>query len=805
MNPSAFAFRHKHFIVLFVGVSCATGVILMRTMPVAILPEMNVPRVSIIADNGAMPTDAMMVAVTRPLEQAANTTPGVRTVRSITTRGSAEIRVDFAWGTDAFSAQQLVQNRINAIRQSLPASCELQIERMTPALFPILGYSVRSDSLSLAELHDLALYQIRPRLSRVPDVAQVVVQGGDIREFWVRAHPRRLQAVGLSLSDVAESLAKANRVTTVGRYHQSYRQYLVLASGRLHSAAEIAHVAVDCRNGVPITVADVATVEIHNQEQLVRITANGRQAVLINILRQPTGNTVRVAQGIKRELQTMKSSLPPDVRFKVFYDQSELVSEAIKNVRDAVFIGGALAALILLMFLGNLRNAVVVLVMIPVVLLLSLGLARLAGQTLNIMTLGAFAIALGLVIDDGIVVMENVYRHLEAGKPIRAAIGDGVGEITPAMIGSSLTSIVVFFPLMFLTGVPGEFFRPLSVTIMLTLGASLVVALLLVPLLCRKLMVSPGRRADSGSPETRDLFGLLLRSYERVLRGALTHRKFVALASALVLLLAWGIGRRLPTGFMPTMDEGAFVLDYWTSPGTSLDETNRVLMQVAQILRQTPEVESWSRRTGTQLGFFITEQNTGDFAVKLKHHRQRSVEEVCDDLRRRIACIAPSLRVDFVQVIQDMIGDLAGTPEPIRINIYGPDPRTLHDLARRIARLVAKVPGIVDEFNGITELGPEATVRIDPVRASRFHLTVEAVTSQLNAALLGTVATTVLEGEKEVNVRVRYATAEPQNADALRAVRLTTPGGEPVLLSQVADITTQEGAAEIDRDALSHR
>ncbi|HLJ55922.1 MAG TPA: efflux RND transporter permease subunit [Chthonomonadaceae bacterium] len=795
MKLSRFATGHLKAILFTTIALCAIGAWMIGSFPVSILPDVSFPRVMVIAESGDRPVRMMQATITRPLEQAIATIAGVSHIRSKTQRGATEISIDFYWGTDIPAALQLVNARMNQVRQQLPPGTEVSAERMNPTVFPILGLSLRSKSLAQDQLWSLATYTLLPRLTRVPGVARVEIQGGRVPEIEVTADPARLAAFKLSLQDVEQAISQTNQVRSVGRLDRRFQQYQALVTGDTSDPDRLKRLVVATRGGIPITLDEVATIQRGVQDQTTIVTADGAEAVLLNIVRQPDANTVVVSEAVRRELAAMEPTLPAGTRIAPFYDQSALIGEAITSVRDAVLIGAGLAVVVLLLFLGNLRATAVTAIIIPATVLITFLLMRLSGLTLNLMTLGALAVGTGLVIDDAIVVVENVFRHLAHGASSADAVAAAANEIAAPMISSTVTTVVVFLPLMLVSGIVGAFFTALAVTLTIALMVSLALALLVSPSLCATFL-----KVRAGASEHGRLFQRFLELYESVLRFSLRYWWATAAAVAAVVGLTVFFGSHLQVGFMPEMDEGAFVLDYLTPPGTSLQESNRLLNKVEDMLRETPEVESYSRRTGTELGFAITEPNRGDFAVTLKKRRHRSIDAVMDDLRDRIQKEAPGLDVDFHQVLMDLIHDLSGAPSPIEIKLFGSDEAQLEAAADKLKERIAKVKGIADTKTSAIEAGPELVARVDPQRAGRLGLTTDSIATQVDAAMFGDVATQILEDDRQIGVRVRMPAGVRSDRSQFALLPIRTPAGVTTPLSSVADIQDVPGTTEENRD-----
>lgn len=794
MSLGAWAARSIKPILFTVVMLCLMGLFAYRTFPVAILPDVTFPRVVVIADAGERPVEMMEAAVTRPLEEAIATVPDVHRIRSTSKRGSTEISIDFKWGTDILVAEQLVNAKVNQVRPELPPETRTETERMNPTVFPVLGLTVDSAGMSPTELYNLANFTIRPRLARVEGVARVVVQGGLVPEVLVEVNPSRLQAARLTLTDVTQALSSSNQVSAVGRVDHRFQQFHVLIDGQASDTESLGHIVVAQRNGAPVELRQIATVRNAAEDRVTVVSANGHESVLINVIRQPSANSVAMADAVKAEMANLRGSLPPGVKLGVFYDQSVLVNEAVRSVGEAVLIGAVLAVVVLMLFLRNLRATLVTAAIIPMTVLVTFLLMRAAGLTLNLMTLGALAVGIGLVIDDAIVVVENVFRHLPTEPDLRAAVRMASGEIARPMISSTLTTVVVFLPLALLEGVAGAFFAALAITLTLALLISLGLALTVSPSLCAAFLKST---SDHGHSR---LYERVLNAYERGLRWGLRRRWVVPVIAVVTLAMTFGIARMLGTGFMPQMDEGAFVLDYICPPGTSLAESDRMLRKVDAILMRTPEIATFSRRTGTELGFTITEPNTGDYAIMLKPQRHRSVEQVIEDVRSQVAGETPALEVEFIQVLQDLIGDLAGQPEPIDVKLFGEDKAVLEHLAEDLATKLSEVKGLADVQSGVTEAGPALNLRVDPVRAGRLGFTTQGLSDQVQAALLGTVATQVLRGDRQVPVRVRFPDSARRDPETVKGLAVTSPTGATVPLGSIAMMETQAGSTRSVRE-----
>ena len=795
MNVARFARDNARVIVFAVMFLTIAGVYSMVTLPSGIYPEVEFPRIVVVAHSGDLSPRMMMIAVTRPLEEAAREVLGVRRVRSRTIRGASELSVLFNPDADMPYALQLMQGKVDEARPSMPANTQTRVERMTPAFFPMMEFNVMGQ-LPAADLRDIAMYQLRPLLSRIQGVSRVDVSATDEREVSVIVDPEKLNAAKLTLDNVAQALTTTNQITSVGRLPKDYQQYLVLATGELTTLDDVRRVVVAFRNQTPIYVGDVADVREGVVDRTTLITGNGQPAAVISVARQIRGNLLTIADGVAATLRDSAASLPPAVRITKVYDLAEFVREAVTSVRDAIAIGSLLAVLVLLAFLRDWRATVVAATTLPLTIVGSFFILHLTGGTINLMSMGGLAIAIGLVIDDAIVVVENIHRHLAAGDPPDAAADRGTNELVGAVIGSTLTTVVVFVPLALLQGMIGQFFAALSLTLSAAVLLSLIYALVFIPVpAARFLRTRRATAAETG--------GWLAARYARLLSGALRRPLVVIAVTLLVAAIGALFYLRLETGFLPEMDEGGYVIDYWSPPGTSLQETDAMVRRIERTLDQTPEVAAFTRRTGTEMGMFATQQNRGDILVRLKPRasRDKDVAEVIAEQRAVFAQQLPGVEIEFVQLLQDMLGDLQGTPEPIEVKIFGDDIGTLSSLAGRIEEKLAKIDGLVD-LVGPKKGNPEFEVRIDPTRAAKAGFTAQEIAAQLSDGLLGDVATQVRRADRLVDLRVRYPDAARFNPTWIREYPLATQAGVVVPLSAVAEVSTVEGAAELYREDL---
>jgi CzcA family heavy metal efflux pump len=798
MNVVRFCRENRYAVYLLTAFLTIAGTAAVFQLPSNIYPELNFPRIVVLAHAGDLAPETMLLAVTRTLEEAVSTTAGVRRVRSKTIRGNTEMSVLFQPDMDMQYALQLVQGRVSEARSTLPSDAEIEVERITPTVFPVLSL-ILNGNVPDADLRDDGFYILRPLFSRVPGVGTIQVQATDVREVSVVVDPQKMLAHRLSLVDIANELKATNNVTSVGKLAKDYSQYLVLTTSQFTNLDDIRNTVVAIENSTPLRVRDVAEVRYGVADRTTLITGNGKPAALINISRQIGGNILQLARDVKAQIQDLGSAIPKTLHLSVVYDLAEFVSESIGSVRDAILIGAALAVVILFVFLRDARTTLVAATTLPLSVIGTFFFLRIFGGTLNLMSLGGLAIAIGLIIDDAVVVIENIYRHLGAGESPEVAAERGTQELLGPVVGSTATTLVVFLPLSLLKGVVGEFFTALCLTLGISVTLSLVFAVTLIPLLSQRYL--------SGSAHSTAAANRVMepvnRVYEKAVRWSLGHRAIVvaiALAS-IVLAAALYASPLLGTGFLPEMDEGGYVVDCLTPAGTSLDETNRIIEQIEQRIRKMPETQSFSRRTGAELGLFATEQNKSDILVKLKPHsaRNRSAEEAIDDLRAQIAQNVPGVEVEFAQLLQDMLGDLEGVPEPIEIKLFGNDMASLEKVADAIEPKLKAITGVTD-LKGVQKGNPEIVFHVDPALSGRAGLTPDQVTQQVGAGLLGLTETQLREADRTVDIRVRFPDTYRYDYSNIQQFPIVTPGKQIVPLAALAQPEVVRGENQLQRE-----
>ncbi len=795
MNFVEFVARHGRSIVFACVSFAVAGLVSTFWLPVGLFPQVSFPRVVVDLDAGDRPADQMALLVTLPVEQEVRTIPGVLNVRSTSSRGTSQISIDFGWGRDMITSTILIDAAISRMLPTLPAGTTYAVRRMDPTVFPIISYGLVSEKHSQTVLKDLARFQLVPPLSAIEGVARVMVQGGETSEVEVLVDPNRLASYGIGLQEVADALGKANVLQAVGRMQDNHKLYLVVADHSINSKDAVGNVVVRVDGGTVVRIRDIATVQDDVVPQWIRVSEDGQPAVLLNVFEQPDGNAVQIAAEVRAKLAAFQ--LPAGVRLVNWYDQSELVTQSAASVRDAILIGLVLAAAVLLSFLRSWRMTLVAILVVPMTLATTVLLLHVLGMSFNIMTLGGIAAAVGLLIDDVIVMVEHIARRAgSSGKNDSNIVLAASGEFLRPLTGSTMATLIVFVPLGFLTGVTGAFSKALSITMAAALAISYVMTAFLVPVLVGR-WVNFEKWKDPG--ERR---GALSRGHGYVLDFLIKRPWLFLFALVPMLTVGWFAFNAVPTGFMPTVDEGGFVLDYYTPAGTSLTETSRETSQIDAILRSTPEVETFSKRLGTGLGGDLGESYHGDYFVRLKPDHRRSTPDVMASVLSEIESKVPGVEIELAQLMEDLIGDLTAVPQPIEIKLFAADPTILNAEARKVAAAVAKINGVVEVKSGVRLAGDALNVRIDDVRAGLEGMTSDEVSRALTTALTGTVATQLPQSEKAIGVRVRVPDATQMRETALADLPIRAPDGHVFPLNRVATFTPQSGQPEISRENL---
>jgi CzcA family heavy metal efflux pump len=790
---------HKKPISLVLAIIIIGGLFAYSKLQTSLFPEITFPKIKVIADEGLQPVNKMMVTVTKPLENAIKQVPELHLVRSTTSRGSCEISAYMNWSADIDASLTKIQASIDQIKNDLPADVSISVQKMNPSILPVSGYTLESHTRTPIELRQIATYTVKPFLSQVDGVSEIRVIGGKAKEYWLTLNRQKMSSLGLTPDIINTTLSTTNFVKSEG-YLSDYKMlYLTVTDATINAKDQLENLVISNNRKRVVRLKDFADVAIQEGIEYTRINANGHEGVLIAVIKQPNANLVSLSSDMDGKIADLQKILPHDVTIKPYYEQADFVNESIKSVSDCLWVGLLLAIIVAIIFLRSLKASATILITIPVTLCLSLIVLYGIGYSFNIMTLGAIAAALGLIIDDAIVVMEQIHRtHEEHPKehPLKL-IKTAIDYLFPAMIGSSISTIVIFIPFLLMSGVAGAYFNVLTNTMIITLVCSFFVTWIGLPVIY--ILMSrhkPKTRAEIKQEEVHHV------KKQRWVNWFIL-RPYVSLAIVAGLIVAIIIvPPLLETGFLPEMDEGSIVLDYSSPPGTSLDETDRMLRQIEKIITHQPEVAAYSRRTGTEMGFFITEPNRGDYLIQLKKKRDKTTEEVISDLREKIAANQPALRIDFGQVISDMLGDLMTSIQPIEIKVFGDNPQKLQSLSKEVAGIVSGVKGTADVFDGIVIAGP--SVSIDPYysKLAQYNITPASLQFQVQTALEGNIIGNMLEREQLSPIRMVYPGNRYLNVAGIESQTVFVPSGKLVPISELASVQLKPGDAEVNRENL---
>ena len=794
---SIFAIENKRAIIFFALVLSIAGIYLIYQIPEGVFPDATFPRIAVMVDFGLAPLKQMEMEVAKPIEEAAMMVEGVRLVRASISRGSAEINIDFQWNQDMFRAYQLVQAAVSGIQNQLPQGVEIEVRRFTTSTYPVAGYSLTSDKLNLLELRDLGIYTIRPQLASIPGIYNIEVMGGKEREYWINLNPQKLVALELDYKEIERSLQESNSLKYVGRLNESHKLYLNIADNRFLSLEDIKQTIVAQKNEMPVYLSEIAEIEPAYKETFLACESDLKPAVLITVIKQPGTNAVSIMKEVEHRWAELKTVLPADFQVKKWYDMTDFIRRAMGSVRDAIFLGALLTVLILLLFLRRIRITLVTVLIIPVALSISFIFIKLLGMNLSLMSLGGIAASIGILVNNAIVVVENIERYLEQGYTRSEAVIEATSEIISPLLGATLTTLVVFIPLFFLTGAPGIFFRALASTLSLAIFVSMILAIFLTPALADVFISTKRKEPGQFIPK---IVAIQQKSLHTVIKSpAITLTMiFIFIVIAIFSYL------KIPSGFLPEWDEGTIVHDYLAPPGSSIEGTKSMLKSLAEYVMTMPDVEGYSLRTGRSLAHPRTHANDGDFVINLKKGHKKSSFEIMDDLRAFDEQFEPRLEPEIFQVLPDRLNDLSGEIAPIVIKVFGKNLSLIHQVATQIADSLEKIDGAEDIYPGFTAGEPELTIRIKPESASRYGLSIEEVNEALHMALWGSVPTKIMQGLKNIPIRLRYPQDDFNHTEKIEKMPLYFASIDRVLLlDEIATIKKIPGKSDIDHENLS--
>src|SRR4051794_6994618 len=770
-----FFVTYKNPLTVLIFIIIAGGVFAYTKMQTSLFPEITFPKIKVIADAGQQPADKMMITVTRPLENAIKLVQDLQTIRSITSRGSCELSAFLNWDANVDISLQRIESKINEVRNDLPPDVQITVEKMNPSILPVIGYSLESKTKSPIEMKLLAMYTIKPFLSQVAGVSEVRVIGGKSKEYWLELDVQKMNRLGITPDFINNALSNTNFIQSNG-YLSDYRlMYLTVTDASVRTKEQLENVVISNNSKRIVMLKDIATVSIQQAKEYIKVNANGYEGLLLAIIKQPNANLIDLSTEMKKQVADLQKILPKSVTIKPYYIQADFVNDAIKSVTDSLWIGLALAIIVAIIFLRSLKASSVILTTIPVTLCLTLIVLYATGQTLNIMTLGAIAAAIGLVIDDAIVAVEQIHRTHEENPAEHSLtlVQKAIRYLFPAMVGSSLSTIVIFLPFVLMSGVAGAYFKVMTNSMIITLVCSFFVTWLMLPVVY--LLFTREGKSKKSKAKTEKAHLVKKQKWVSffITRPYISFIIIIGFIVSIVLIYP-----QLETGFLPEMDEGSIVLDYTSPPGTSLHETDRILQQVEKIIVADPDVQAYSRRTGTQMGFFITEPNTGDYLIQLKKDRDKTTDEVISNLRQKIESTQPALRVDFGQVIGDMLGDLMASVQPVEVKIFGSDQNRLQNLSKQVASIIENIKGSADVFDGIVIAGPSINVEPNSTNLAQFGITPANLQTQLQTALEGNVVGTVYDKNQLTDIRMVYPGNRTLSKSDISQLQIFLPNGK---------------------------
>jgi CzcA family heavy metal efflux pump len=795
-----FLISHRKPLMLILALILMGGIFCYTRLQTSLFPEITFPKIKVIADAGLQPVNKMMITVTKPLENAIKQVPDLQVVRSTTSRGSCEISAFMSWSADIDLSKQQIESQISKIKNELPADVNISVEKMNPSILPVSGYTLESHSRSPIELKQIATFTVKPFLSQVSGISEIRVIGGKTKEYWLVLNREKMTSLSLTPDQISNTLSQTNFIKSEG-YLADYKMlYLTVTDASVNAKDQLQNLVISNNRKRVIQLKDIADIQISEGIEYTKINANGHEGVLIAVIKQPNTNLISLSNDMAQKVAALQKLLPKDVTIKPYYIQADFVNDSVKSVTDSVWIGLLLAIIVAIIFLRSLKASATILITIPVTLGLTLIVLYVIGYTFNIMTLGAIAAAIGLIIDDAIVVVEQIHRTHEEHpeQPTNKLLKKAIDYLLPAMVGSSLSTMVIFIPFLLMSGVAGAYFKVMTNTMIITLVCSFFVTWIGLPVIYLMLTRNHLGHASDKKEEVHEVKKQKWVSFF-ILRPLMSIIIIIGLIVVIVL-----IPSQLQTGFLPDMDEGSIVLDYSSPPGTSLEETDRMLREVEKIIVKEPDVAAYSRRTGTQMGFFITEPNTGDYLIQLKKNREKTTEEVISDLRGKIAASQPVLaqRIDFGQVITDMLGDLMSSTQPIEVKVFGSDQQILQNLSKQIAAQVTAVKGTADVFDGIVIAGPSVSIIPNYAKLAQYNISPSSLQFQAQTALEGNVVGNLYETQQLVPIRLVYPGNRYLSINGIKNLNLFLSNGKPISINDLATVELKPGDAEINRQDL---
>jgi CzcA family heavy metal efflux pump len=783
-------------VVLLVAMTVWAGAFALLHLPVGLFPGLDVPVVNVITHDPGAASEDMELLITRPIEDRLRTIPAVRRVSSTSIEGISQITAEFEWGTRLTDARQLVQAQVSALEGALPAGVVPRIENIGTTLQEVAGYAVYGGA-DPVELRTTVQTDLANRLMGVEGVARVDVLGGDEPAFVVQLRPQALLRQHLTVSNVTAALARYNVAVAADFIERGSREYFIRGDSRLQTVEQVEMTPVVNDGTRVVLLRDIASVQSGRVPRHYEVRANATPAVAFTVSKQPAASTIAVVRGIDEELARIRTLLPAGASIRKFYDQAEIVSEARNSLFHDLIVGAVLVVAVLFLFVGAIRATLIVAVTIPITLLATLALMQVFGQTLNVITLSALTLAIGMVVDDAIVVSESIIRRLQLGEPRQAASLAGAAEIAGPDASGTFTTVAAFAPLLFIGGIAGLFVRPFGLVVSISLLVSLVISLTFIPAMFGGASVPFHRRAIGAG-----LLSQLERALHRLLEITFAHRAATIVLGVLVLCLGALAALLGPVSVLPPIDEGAILIEYVMPPGTSLQESNRVGGLLERWAMAQPDIETVYRRTGSpERGFQIEGVNRGELTMKLtpRSQRRRTLDQVMDSLRQEYNRI-PGVVFLYHQPTQEKMDEsLSGLPAMFGVTIFGPDLDELVSLAAQVETVMAADPALSNIINNTKVKSPQIVVRPDPVELARCGLSPEDVFGTIQAGRFGVLATTIIRQRQQVQVLVKTEPPAEATLDWLGQLAIATPAGQPVPLSQVADLRVSQVPATVTR------
>ena len=809
MSMIKFAVKRPVTMIIMVSVLLILGFFTYSKLSVDLLPEMELPVAAVMTSYSGAGPEEVESGVTELLESALTTVSNVDTIQSISAAGQSVVIMMFNWGTDMDAAAIEMKDSIGFVEGYLPdgASDPLVI-KMDPTMMPIMQIGISGEDL--AQVQEIAEEVIEPRLSRIPEVASVIITGGQERQVKVEIDPVRLENYGLTLSQVAQVLQMENFNMSSGKVAQGTREYYVRNMQEFETIEDIRNVAIVTATGSNLRLGDIATITdgYKEMEQFTRV--NHREAVGVHLMKQSDANTVKASEAVRKELAKIQQELNLDLDVDIVYDAAEYINQSIDSTIKMIYEGALLAVLVLFLFLRNMRSTLIIFTAIPLSIIATFILMYFYGTTLNLITMGGLALGVGRIVDDSIVVFENIYRHRSLGLPPMEAAVTGASEVSSAVIAATMTFIAVFLPMVFVEGLASIIFAPMAMTISFAILCSLFVALTVIPLMSSRILTDKSmQRITEGSGRifnATQKFGGWIDSlgerYKVLIQACLNRRRRVIIIVTLLMVVSLAAIPLVGAEFMPATDSGEISVSIETDKGSTLEDTDEVIRQVENRLLDIPEVELVFTSVGSAGTMMMSSgsggTNTSTLYVKLcpKNERQRGVEMVAEDMRQQLAGLAGT---KVAVSVMDATSSF-GSTSPVVVQVSGDDLDVLREISTEVTDIVRSTPGTREVTSSITDGNPEMQIRIDRARAAAYGLTPIQVASEIKSAMDGTVATRYKVNGQEVDVKVSYTSEGHSDVDYLTNLTILSPQGAVVKLSQIATFELAQGPVQIIRE-----